>query len=157
MLNSSGGTPMNKGILFIDEEPEYIRPYIEALRDEGYKVTLATTVDQAYRLLDEQEFDLIVLDLIMPPGQSEKKETREELNYAETGIRLCKYIRDKLGFIDIPIIFLTVVTDPTIHQEIRKLERRYGLKPRILIKPILPSEVVTEVRKVLQEFQGLYL
>ncbi len=58
--------PRKASILVIDDE----RPIADLLRtilcDEGYEVTALTSSEQAYRLLQRQEFDLIVVDVKMP-------------------------------------------------------------------------------------------
>jgi len=115
---------MVKKILFIDDEPEFVRPQITALEDAGYAVALEMDPDEAVALLQKQEFDLIILDLIMPPRQEDREQGDQELDYAETGMKLHREIRDELGLVDIPIIFLTVVRDQDIRREISQRERK---------------------------------
>jgi CheY-like chemotaxis protein len=141
---------MAKRILFIDDEPEFVRPQVTALDEVGYTVTLETDPDEALGLLQEQEFDLIILDLIMmPPRGEDKEKDDQELDYAETGMKLHQEIRDGLGLVDIPIIFLTVVRDQDIRREVRRREREYGHRPRFLTKPARSSDVVAEVQRAL--------
>ena len=142
---------MTKRILFIDDEPEFVDPQVVALEEAGYEVTLESAPDAAVALLQERDFDLIILDLIMPPRRRDRERGEQELDFAETGVKLYREIRDELGIVDIPIIFLTVVRDQDIRREIRRRERKYGHKPRFLTKPARSSDVVAEVQRVLKD------
>lgn len=142
---------MAKKILFVDDEPEFVRPQVTALEDAGYEVILETNPDEALALLQKQEFDLIILDLIMPPLQKDKERCDQELDYAETGIKLLQEIRSKLNLIDVPIIFLTVVRDQDLRSKIRQYESKYGHRSRFLTKPVRLRNVVAEVQRVLKD------
>ena len=148
---------MAKTILFIDDEPEFVDPQVMALKEAGYEVTLESDPDKAMALLQEQDFDLIILDLIMPPRRRDRERGDEELDFAETGVKLHQEIRDELGLVDIPIIFLTVVRDQDIRREIGRRERKYGHKPRFLTKPARSSDVVAEVQRILGDPQSVEL
>jgi CheY-like chemotaxis protein len=148
---------MTKRILFVDDEPEFVRPQVTALEDTGYEVTLEMDPDRAVTLLQQQKFDLIILDLIMPPRREDKERGYQEPDYAETGVKLHQEIRDKPELADIPIIFLTVVRDQGIQREIRQRERKYGHKLRYLTKPVSSSDVVVEVQRALGDPQSIEL
>lgn len=64
-----------------------------SLENEGYSVTLAKSVKEAEKIIDEKEFSLYILDLILPDG---------------SGYDVCKRIKAK-G--DLPVIFLTAYDD----------------------------------------------
>lgn len=64
-----------------------------SLENEGYNVTLAKSVKEAEKIIDEKEFSLYVLDLTLPDG---------------SGYDVCKRIKAK-G--DLPVIFLTAYDD----------------------------------------------
>ena len=64
-----------------------------SLENEGYNVTLAKSVKEAEKNIDEQEFSLYILDLTLPDG---------------SGYDVCKRIKAK-G--DLPVIFLTAYDD----------------------------------------------
>lgn len=148
---------MTKKILFIDDEPEFVCPQVMALENAGYEVTMESDPDKAMTLLQEQDFDLIILDLIMPPRRGDRERGDQELDFAETGVKLHQEIRDELDLVDIPIIFLTVVRDQEIQRLIRRLERKYGHKPRFLTKPARSSDVVAEVQRILGDPQSVEL
>lgn len=64
-----------------------------SLENEGYRVTLAKSVKEAEKIIDEKEFSLYILDLTLPDG---------------SGYDVCKRIKAK-G--DLPVIFLTAYDD----------------------------------------------
>lgn len=64
-----------------------------SLENEGYNVTLAKSVKEAEKIIDEKEFSLYILDLTLPDG---------------SGYDVCKRIKAK-G--DLPVIFLNAYDD----------------------------------------------
>lgn len=64
-----------------------------SLENEGYNVTLAKSVKEAEKIIDEKEFSLYILDLTLSDG---------------SGYDVCKRIKAK-G--DLPVIFLTAYDD----------------------------------------------
>lgn len=64
-----------------------------SLENEGYNVTLAKSVKEAEKIIDEKELSLYILDLTLPDG---------------SGYDVCKRIKAK-G--DLPVIFLTAYDD----------------------------------------------
>ena len=64
-----------------------------SLENEGYNVTLAKSVKEAEKIIDEKEFSLYILDFTLPDG---------------SGYDVCKRIKAK-G--DLPVIFLTAYDD----------------------------------------------
>ncbi|MGF7059308.1 response regulator transcription factor [Brassicibacter mesophilus] len=80
--------------LLLVEDDESLALGIEfTLRDEGYEVFRTSTVERTKSLLNNEKFDLIILDVNLPDGN---------------GYDLCKYIRLES---DVPIIFLTALDE----------------------------------------------
>ena len=140
---------MSKKILFIDDEPYFMRAHIDTLKDEGYRVDEAGDGGEALEKLETKEYDLIVLDIIMPAGGLE-----DTNGGMRTGLRLHEIIRQRLR-LTAPILFLTVVDSRENHQHIRNTEHECEGPPHtILVKPVLPSELVERVRELLGEGRG---
>jgi CheY-like chemotaxis protein len=138
-----------KKILMVDDDLEHIEPYAEALEDSGYSVTRAMTVDEALQLLKTETFDLLILDLLMPPEQSMADQI-ENLVLRETGLRLHRTIRKDLGLQNVPIMFVTLVRDKEIRGKIRQAEREFtGTEPLFLTKPVALYALLAEVNKKL--------
>ena len=80
--------------IFLLEDDEAIGIGLtDSLENEGYNVTLAKSVKEAEKIIDEKEFSLYILDLTLPDG---------------SGYDVCKRIKAK-G--DLPVIFLTAYDD----------------------------------------------
>jgi DNA-binding response OmpR family regulator len=77
-------------ILIVEDEIGIIQFLQQGLEEEGYKITSASDGLKAYELIQKENFDLILLDWMLPKM---------------TGIDLCKAIRVK--DITTPILFLT--------------------------------------------------
>ena len=144
---------MEKGrILFVDDEfgPSPDRPngsymwyYSQALRDAGFEVREVLSPDEALSELskEDQRFDLIILDIMMLPGERYKHEdTAEGLR---TGIFLARTLHERWA--DIPILVLTNVLNPDV---INKMKAIPSIR-NVLSKPsYLPFQVLEEVRKM---------
>lgn len=119
-------------ILVVDDEKE-IRDLVGIyLRNEGYEVTLAGTGLEALKVTREQEFDLIVLDVMMP-----------EVN----GIDACMQIRQSSN---VPIIMLSAKTED--------IDKIMGLSvgaDDYLAKPFNPLELIARVKAQLRRFTKL--
>ncbi|MFH1379952.1 MAG: response regulator [bacterium] len=86
-----------KKILVVDDEKpirELIRVNLEA---RGYKVALANNGSEAVALLESEQFELIILDVMMPDMD---------------GWEVCKYIRDHPVLHEAKIIMLTARAAP---------------------------------------------
>jgi len=137
-----------KKILMIDDEPERITAHVEALEDEGYHVARAAQVDEGLQLITQQDFDLLIMDLLMAPSR-QLADRIKELDLRESGFWLYQQIREQLGKQHIPIIFFSGVRDPKIANKIQNYEKKYHNKVRIQRKPMLPTELIDLVERMI--------
>lgn len=122
----------NKRILIIEDD-EDIRMIEEAyLQAAGFQTEAVTDGEQAENILQEKEFDLILLDLMLP---------------GKSGYEICREIRGKF---DIPILMVTARTEPV--DKIRGL----GLGADDYIsKPFDPAELVARVHANIRQYERL--
>jgi CheY-like chemotaxis protein len=139
---------MGKRLLLIDDDiganPKDSLPgtmalmwyYAEALRERGYELTETNNIDRAVEILASGSFDLILLDIMMPPGKT--------LAGADTasGMRTGVVFADGLvqSHPDTPIIILTMVANPSAFNA---LLRKRNVK-RILQKSDFPPSLVAD-------------
>ena len=79
-------------ILVVDDEPVNRQVLRNHLANHGYRLTLASSGDETLRLLREQSFDLVLLDIMMPKV---------------SGYEVCRALRKIHPLEELPVIFLT--------------------------------------------------
>lgn len=89
-LPAKGGTPAYK-ILVADDDDE-IRHYLKAELEPTYRIVTASDGNEAYRLAQETDIDLIISDVMMPDAD---------------GFTLLKKTRNNADLAHIPVILLT--------------------------------------------------
>ncbi len=125
---------MNQGsphILVVDDHSE-IRDLLKRfLEQHGMRVSCARDGREMKKLLEEREFDLLVLDLMLP---------------GEDGLTLCRELRVKSN---LPIIMLTAMGEET--------DRIIGLEmgaDDYLAKPFNPRELLARIKAVMRRTQA---
>ena len=53
-------------ILLVDDEPDYVEPMAFWLRGRGYLVSVATSGEEAIKIIKEQKPRIVFLDIVMP-------------------------------------------------------------------------------------------
>lgn len=114
-------------IMLIEDNEAIVMGLEYLLSQEGYQVDTARTNAEAERLLGQEEWDLILLDIGLPDGD---------------GFRLCRRIRDKYRF---PVIFLTAREEEG--DVVQGLE--LGAEDYV-IKPFRNRELLSRIRAVLR-------
>jgi CheY-like chemotaxis protein len=114
---------MEKRILIVDDDEMVRMALVELLRPEGYLLDEAESGKEALIKIDENKYDLMMFDMIMP-----------EID----GIELCKRVRAMEQYKEIPIVFLTAKSRE--QDKIKGLEAGANL---FLSKPISPEKLLT--------------
>ncbi|TLP37827.1 response regulator [Arcobacter arenosus] len=116
---------MFKGkILIVDDVPKNIQMAMNILKNEGHKMFYAKDGKMALKLTSEQEFDLILLDIMMP-----------DIN----GFEVCKKLKSDDKTKNIPIVFLSG-KDST-----KDIEQAYEVGGiDYVVKPFINIELVTK-------------
>lgn len=120
-----GRINMEKRILLVDDEPSILDVCTRYLEREGYSIKTATNGSEAIILWEQEEFDLIILDLMMP---------------YKDGWKVCEEIRESD---DIPIILLTAKAE-----EYDKLVGFTIGANDFITKPFNPRELVLRVNAI---------
>lgn len=83
-------------ILIVDDNPRNIQVLGAILRQEGYSISIVTNGADALAMVRGVQFDLILLDVMMP-GMS--------------GFEVCRALKQDSRTRDIPVLFLTALSD----------------------------------------------
>ena len=113
---------MAKRVLIVDDDEMVLMALEELLRPEGYEVETVSSGTEALKRIDQNGYDLLMLDIIMP-----------EMD----GLELCRKIREREGFRETPIVFLTAKN--------RDEDKAQGVEAGanlFLSKPISPDKLL---------------
>ncbi len=120
---------MNKAkILWVDDEVEFLQPHILFLQDKGYDVETATNADDGLELIRQQNFDLVLLDEMMPG--TDGLMALGEIKKISPGM---------------PVIMITK------NEEESLMEDAIGAQiTDYLTKPVNPSQILLAAKKILE-------
>lgn len=118
---------MAKKVLVVDDEKLIVKGIRFSLEQDGMEVTCAYDGEEALRLAREQEFDIILLDIMLPKM---------------SGTEVCQQIRE---FSNVPVVMLTAKSDDM--DKIMGLE--YGADDYIT-KPFNILEVKARIKAIMR-------
>lgn len=120
-----------KRILVVEDE-EYLRDlYVQILKQEGYEVDQAVDGDEAMKKLCNEEYDLILLDIILPK--------LDGLQVLDKCKKQQKDIHDKV------VLLTNLSQDLVIAKAVD-----YGVRGYMVKSDVTPPDIVTEVKNYLQ-------
>ncbi|MDO4182897.1 MAG: response regulator transcription factor [Coriobacteriia bacterium] len=123
----------NPRILVVDDEPTITEFVSFALQQERYSADTASSGEQALEMMEQQAYDLFILDIVMPNGID--------------GFELCRRIRANT---DAPVLFLS--------SRDSELDKVLGLElgaDDYLTKPFGMRELLARVHALLRRAEGL--
>ena len=123
---------MREKILIVEDEEEIAMLEQDYLEINGFQTRIESDGEQAVELALTGEFDLILLDLMLP---------------GKNGYDICREIRDK---VDVPILMVTARTE--------SIDKVLGLglgADDYISKPFDPAELVARVKSQLRRYTQL--
>jgi CheY-like chemotaxis protein len=124
---------MNTAKILLAEDDRFLRYiYTEALNEKGYSLELAINGEDAYEKIQQGNWDLVLLDVIMPKM---------------TGIEVLNKIRKTSQKVFAKkIVFLTNVSDAKELHEINALGNEYLIKSELS-----PQELIQKIEGYLNK------
>lgn len=116
-------------VLVADKDDEFLLLAKRYLDECEYLVVLATTYDEARRIVTEERIDLVILDSDLPGG---------------SGIEMLQYLRERS--LDIPVVIVAATASLELGIRCMKL----GAED-YLVKPLRFPDLIRSVTKVLDE------
>ena len=125
---------LSYNVLIIDDVVENIQIAMNILREENYNLTFALSGEEALTLLNHNDFDIVLLDIMMP---------------GMDGYAVCDAIKKIEKYHSVPIIFLTAKTD------VDSITKGFNLGAvDYLIKPFHADELLVRVRTQLELYRA---
>jgi DNA-binding response OmpR family regulator len=119
---------VKKKILVVDSEQDMVKALKVRLKANGYNVVLASDSVQAFRIANQENPDLILLDIMIPGGG---------------GFVVAERLKQSAATHHIPIIFLTGIPGGE--------ERAYKLGASgYIMKPYQPEELMETIHHALE-------
>lgn len=121
---------MKEKILVVDDEKDILELVEYNLTKNGYRVKTVTSGEEALELIKENDYDLIILDLMLP---------------GVDGFDLCKIIKADKKKANIPIVMVTAKAD--------EADKVAGLEigaDHYVTKPFSPRELLAIVKATLR-------
>jgi len=120
-------------LLLVEDEPSVVSVISRGLTDEGFTVSIAPDGLIGKQMAIENQFDLIILDIMLP---------------GINGLELCKIIKDQKP--NTPIIMLTALG--TTENVVNGLDNGAD---DYLIKPFKFAELFARIRMLLRRYHGV--
>jgi two-component system, OmpR family, alkaline phosphatase synthesis response regulator PhoP len=120
---------MTKRILIIDDEEDIVNLVRMILEDAGYSVASVTDGRDALKTLATNQFDLILLDIMMP---------------FMSGWEVLETMRSQDPTRDVPVALLTARASPREHNEPHPTDYC-----EYITKPFEPDDLLRRIRKIL--------
>ncbi len=117
-----------KRILLVENDPDILKTLSEFLTLQGFETTEASGQREAIRILDKNEFDIILLDISLDDGN---------------GFEVCKKVKEK----NLPTIFLTASGDE--NSVVKAFDT--GADDYIT-KPFRPRELISRINNILRRY-----
>lgn len=130
---------MAKKILIIEDEKALAEEWERGLKYEGYDAQIATNLPEVLNILDRLDFDLVLLDVMLPSLDVSEVINLNSIRHGRTaGVWVARMIKERKP--SLPIVAITVVTDPAITGDLRDA----GVE-RVLNKPVSVQDVVKTI------------
>ena len=120
--------PARQRILWADDQIDLLKPHILFLEEKGYSVTGVPNGDDAIALIEQESYDLVLLDEMMPGKNG--LETLAELRKLRS---------------DIPVIMITKSEEETL------MNQALGQQVQdFLVKPVNPVQIFSAIKRLFE-------
>ena len=115
-------------ILVVDDHNDTRRPLVKLLQLEGYTAFGASNAFEALAISNQQDPDLILLDVMIPPMD---------------GLTFLMRVREDIKGRDTPVIIVSGLSDPQTMQRAKEL----GVREHLVKTQFSPQELLDAIRR----------
>ena len=120
---------MKNKLLLVEDNETITKGLKYSLEQENYEIDISRTKNEAEDMINQKEYDLVILDIMLPDG---------------SGYDLCKYIKNEK---EIQVIFLTA------KDEERDVVLGFDLgADDYIIKPFRNRELISRIQNILRRY-----
>ncbi|HNY91717.1 MAG TPA: response regulator [bacterium] len=123
-----------KRILLVDDDPDFVEINRMILEASDYEVDAADSVALALQQLEQNSYDLLIIDLMM-----EERDSGFTLTYA---------VRSDERLRDLPILMLTSAQEKTGFSFLLSEDQEWMKVDDFAAKPLKPAELVARIEKL---------
>lgn len=120
-------------VLVVDDDLKILAILRALLLPWGFKITTLADSQKFWEILPMCKPDLLILDVEMP---------------IVSGLDLCKSIRDRAEYANLPIIFLTAHTEPTLIHQVFAIGA-----DDFVTKPVIGPEIIARITNLMERQQ----
>ena len=120
-------------VLVVDDDLKILAILRALLLPWGFKITTLADSQKFWEILPMCKPDLLILDVEMP---------------IVSGLDLCKSIRDRAEYANLPIIFLTAHTEPALIQQVFAIGA-----DDFVTKPVIGPEIIARITNLMERQQ----
>lgn len=123
-----------KNILLIEDDPFLVDIYTTKFKGSGFNIEVATDGERGLRKLSEKNFDLLLLDIVLP--QIDGWEILEKIKDLSPNIKHLEYLK------------IVILSNLGQKEEVEK-GMEMGATKYLIKAHYTPSEVVEEIKRLL--------
>ncbi len=125
-----------KRILYVEDDEAFQGLISRLLRENNYEVTIVGTMNEFSSIFNEDQYDLILMDIMLPKSEG-------EADIPDGGIRLTESIIEH----GLPVIFLTMWNPYEFAEKIKNLMERGTVE--CLTKPVDRDDLLQKIEYLL--------
>ncbi len=109
-----------KRVLWLDNDPGYIRPFVMCLQEAAIEVDVARSALAAEKLLEARTYDLVIIDVMIPTSGEEEERVYPPVETQDghmTGLLFFRRWQKRLREAGTSILVMTVRIDKGIREQ----------------------------------------
>jgi CheY-like chemotaxis protein len=143
------GQQKGPDILLVEDMQKHVVELVEGLQDEGYRVDIRTTAEDAVAALESCHCAALLLDIELPLGEASQPVLHDSTPSYRAGVEVLKRLRDRPQTAELPVIVVSGLDNSAFWPAmVRELTSEELHVTAIVVKPTGLREVIRELSRV---------